>query len=215
MSMIRNCGVAMLVIALCGGMVGCGNSVNKSTTAAVDTEEMRKEKQEKVDFLYNFVDSAKQNYDQAQQITWVDSVGTTPFGHKGIYTYMGIKGKEKTGSKWLRAVIHYSDSSWVFFDKVTFSNTEESWTYKLSGSGILKDKKTEVVMGGVHESIDISFDDIEKGLLILTRGENPQIDFSGRNGAVQKSITAAEIENIKTYMKLKEGIEAEKSLNRK
>lgn len=223
MSMIRNCGIIVLVIAGFFGLVVLISDMSpttKNSGVAVSTEDWErtkqenqekqakkeKERQEKIDFLYNFIESANKKYDQAEQVTWVDSVGTTPLGHKGIYTYMGIKGKpESGGRKWLRAIIHYSAGDWVFFNRVTFSNTEESWTYHLSSSDLYQNKKETVVMGGIHEILDLPFDKIERGLRILASGENPRIDFLGEYRAT-KQVTAAEIENIKTYIKLQEAI---------
>lgn len=224
MSMIRNCGVIVMVIAgffwLMSVLIDM-SPTTKNTSVAVSTEDwerakqenqekkakQEKARQEKIDFLYNFIESANKNYDQAQQITWVDSVGGQPFGHKGIYTYMGIKGRvESGGPKFLRAIIHYSDRNWVFFNRVTFSNTEESWTYHLSSSDLYQNKKETVVMGGIHETLDLPFNKIERGLRILASGENPRIDFVGEYRAT-KQLTAAEIENIKTYIKLQEAID--------
>lgn len=159
-------------------------------------------KEERKRFLYNFIDNAKQSYDQANQVTWVDSY-SSPYGHKGVMTYMGIKGREKTGSKWLRAKLHYSDSSWVFFDKVVFSNTKEAWTFEIENSF---DIKRDVVWGGIHETYDVPFSKIEKGLKILINGENPRIDFIGSHGRDGVNVSEDSIENFKTYIKLQEAI---------
>lgn len=158
-------------------------------------------KAEKLAFLDKFIDSRSQNYDQAQQITWVDSIGTYPLGHKGVYTYMGIKGREKSGQKWLRATLHYSGSEWIFFNKVVFSNTQETWTYQVP-----KRPTHQVVMGGIHEYSDIPFEDIKRGMEIIAYGENPKIDFFGKEFHDDKNCTAQEVENARTYLILSDAL---------
>ena len=158
-------------------------------------------KAEKLAFLDKFIDNHSQNYDQAQQITWVDSIDSLPLGHKGVYTYMGIKGREKSGKKWLIGTIHYSGDSWIFFNKVVFSNTKETWTYKVP-----KMPTREVVTGGVHEDIDVPFKDIKRGMEIIAYGDNPKIDFYGKDFHADKLCTAQEVENARTYLILFDAI---------
>lgn len=161
-------------------------------------------KSDKVAFLDKFIDTHSQKYDQAQQVTWVDSVENKSFGHKGVYTYMGIKGREKSGQKWLRACIHYSDSTWVFFNKVTFSNTKDTWTYTVP------DRVThQVVSGGIHEYIDVPFSDLRRGMEIIAYGDNPKIDFLGRDYHDDKLCTTHEVNNARTYLKLLDAIESQ------
>lgn len=162
-------------------------------------------KKEKLAYLDKFIDTHHQEYDQAQQVTWIDAGFKRQFGHKGIYTYMGIKGREKSGAKWLRAHIHYSDNEWIFFNKITFSNTNETWTYNVTQRPTHK-----VVTGGIHEYVDIPLDDIRKGLEILAYGENPKIDFLGDDYHDDKLCSQYEIENTRTYLILADAIKLEK-----
>lgn len=158
-------------------------------------------KGDKLAFLDKFIDNHSQKYDQAQQVTWVDSGGNYPLGHKGVFTYMGIRGREKSGQKWLRATIHYSDDSWVFFNKITFSNTKESWTYTVPGR-----VTHQVVSGGIHEYIDVPFSDLRRGMEIIAYGENPKVDFLGNDYHDDKLCTAHEVQNAKNYLILEDAL---------
>lgn len=156
---------------------------------------------DKLALLDNFIDTHPQKYDQANQVTWVDSSGPYPLGHKGVFTYMGIRGREKSGQKWLRATIHYSGGDWVFFNRVVFSNTKDTWTYHVP-----KTPTHQVVMGGVHEYIDVPFEDLQRGMDIIAYGDNPKIDFYGNDYRAEKLCTSHEVDNAKTYLFLLEAI---------
>ena len=156
-------------------------------------------------FLSDFIDNSEQSYDQATQITWVDS-GPSPFGHKGLLPYMGIKGREKKGRKWLRVKIHYSDTDWVFFTKVVFSTTERTWTYETPG--IFKIDHS-VVWGGIHETYDVPFEEIKPGIELLTKGSNPRIDFFGKHGRDGVELSQSDIDDLNTYLKLEQAIKNE------
>lgn len=166
-------------------------------------EEERKAKEARKKFLYNFIDNSKQDYDQANQITWVDSY-SSPFGHKGVLAYMGIQGREKNGKKWLRARLHYSDSSWVFFNKVVFSTADSNWTYVVPGR-VTRD----VVNGGIHETYDVDFDDLKPGIELLVNGKNPRIDFFGKDYRDGIYLNQDAVNNLKTYLELDQAITEE------
>lgn len=146
-------------------------------------------------YLDNFVACHDKRYDQSIKTTWIDSIGNCPFGHVGIYTYMGMKDQRK----WLRAIIHYSNEKWLFVEKIIFSNKDTNWTYVLP-----KSPKQDIVWGGVHETCDVAFEDLLQGMKIVAYGENPRIDFVGEKGKYGKWLTSYEANNYRTYLKLQQ-----------
>ncbi len=161
-------------------------------------------KSERDSFLNDFFNKSNKRYDQANQITWVDSIESFRLGHKGIYTYMGLKGKELTNKKWLRVVLHYSDEDWVFFNRVIFSNKNNAWTYKIPNTFKIRQ---DVVFGGIHESYDTKLTDIKEGLEIIAYGENPRIDFIGEHYRDGVNLSSYDVNNVKTYLILQEIID--------
>lgn len=155
---------------------------------------LAEDKQKIVD---NFIANHNSQYDQANQITWVDS-HYSDFNHKGVMLYMGIDGKKNTDPKFIRVKLHYSDEDWVFFDRVIFSNTEKSWTYQASSRLA---PKHDVVSGGIHETLDVPIQDVLPGLEIITNGDNPRIDFVGKykDGVV---VNNTELNRIREYIRL-------------
>lgn len=155
-------------------------------------------------YLENFIKNAPKRYDQSSQLTYIDFVSSMQLNHKGIYTYMIVKGRDLTNKKYLRAVLHYSDEDWVFFNKVIFSNETETWTYKIPNYFKIRH---DVVYGGIHESYALPLKDIIEGLKIVTTGKNPRIDFSGDHLKDGRKLNAYDLQNIRNYLLLYEIVE--------
>lgn len=159
-------------------------------------------KVERKAFLDSFINNSSQKYDQALQVTFIDAVDGNEFMHKGLYLYMVIEGREKTDNKLLFARIHYSDADWVFFKKVIFSNSNESWSYDVDYYDITR----KIVKGGIHERIVVPLHKIEDGLKILATGNNPRIDFVGDDRRDGVDVSATEVAEIKKYLTLSKAL---------
>lgn len=157
---------------------------------------------EHVKAVGDFINTHTVKYNQSKQITYVDTVDTNPFGHVGIFNYLYYEGQGESykepikGGAGIYSVLHYSGQDWIFFDKVVFSTTANSWTYYVN-----KDVDHEVVRGGVHETVTVRFKDIYPGMKLLAEGENPQIEFVGKHSKVVP-LYSGDIDSIKEYIEL-------------
>lgn len=152
--------------------------------------------------IAEFISTYGAKYNQVTKWTIVDTPPDVyPFGHNGIYNFLSYMGKddEYEGATLLNiySVLHYSGRDWIDFNKVIFSNKSNSWTYYVPSR-----PEHQVVRGGVHEYITVSFFDILHGMRLLADGENPQIDFVGPQYKKTVSLDAADIQKINEYIKL-------------
>ena len=96
---------------------------------------------------------------------------------------------------------------WIFFNRVTFSNENESWTYFIDD---LHNITRDVFYGGViHEVYDVNLNKVRPGLEIITRGKNPRIDFKGEHYRDGRYLNEYDIRNAKTYLLLQDIIDGE------
>ena len=225
----RCCAMALFAVIVCFGVVGCDSEKGAKAVNTAEMEEARKENQEKVNYLYRFIDSKKHKYDQKKRIIWVDSLKSLPSDNKSVYLYMGIDASGRN-EKWINVVFHHSGEEWIYYhcDKITFRNDKEAWTFEFPQVELWRGGETYITGKGknqiYHETADIGLSRVSEGLRILAEGENPKIQFHGIVHSVRddcklehepcRAITLEEVENIRTYLKLNEGIIAEKALNR-
>lgn len=150
----------------------------------------------KKQFLSDFLNESEKRYDQAEQITYIDKNIIPIPNYKGIFPYMVLKGKDLTGKKWLRVNLYCSNQNLVFFKKVIFSNSNETWTYEIPDIFSIK---RDVGYGTFNESYDTSFTDVRRGLEIIAFGENPRIDFIGQHNRAGRNLEPFEVNHIKKY----------------
>jgi len=141
--------------------------------------------------------------DNVEKITWYQPWGSGPFpAEDNIYWYAGSKDNEVR----LRTLIvnFSSDSSWIFWDRVIFSTDQGRWEYDIrSYKGEEKGgKKTEVVMGGKYETLDVPYYNLSKGYQLLIDGTNPIIRLEGKQYYSDIQITPAQMEKVKQGARL-------------
>lgn len=132
----------------------------------------------------------KKRKDEFEGITWYK---TTSFNNGNvsnkIYVYVG----ETERNAWTRIYVSYFGEDWIFFDKIIFLVDGDPIELQFDD---YKDKKTEVVSGGVYEWVDVPGADYSILLSRIIMAETVKVKLSGKY-SYSWTLSKSEKEGIK------------------
>lgn len=148
-----------------------------------------------------------QRTDEVEKATWFQSWGTEPYGAKDSIYWTAKVDQNKTVQQYLKFVT-FSDFSFqsVFWQKLTFSTTEGNWEYYIESGVHGGGKETLVVHGGKYEILDVKYENVEKGIKLLTEGTNPIIRYSGISYYQDYHVPPEVIQELKRAVTLHENL---------
>lgn len=198
-------GIVVVVVVL--GIVGAifGNNNNKNSNSSFSTKvEQNIDKKAISDEIIQILSEIPQEQDEVEHQINYKSWGTDKIPAQTAL-YWSVSLKDDNLSKIKIQVVHFtSDTEWVFWDNMIFSNGDNKWEKKLntfagqSGDG----KSTQIVMGGKYETWQGPLTDVREGIEVLTNGGGkPILRLSGKyKDDVYPS--AEDIQRMKTALRL-------------
>lgn len=147
---------------------------------------------DQVDREYKFYSSSQRAIQPNNAVSWVafvDSSGhlTGPFVKFVTFAPLDIS------------------TNWIFWDKLTFSSSAGKYDYTMrgviagqSGGG----KNISLDDSGAYEYALLTIPEIDKGLRILTQGDNPIIRYRGSQYYKDYALSSEEVEQLKTALTL-------------
>jgi hypothetical protein len=141
------------------------------------------------------------NHDKIERTTWYkNQVDNTEYSSR-IYTYLG----EKDGGYWMRFVIRYSASSWIFLESIKFLIDDERIDFNLNRFNVKRNNSSATIW----ESYDAPVGNKELAFLtMIGNSKNAEMRFVGSKRSTDRKITNSEKKGIQimveAYIKLRQ-----------
>lgn len=132
-------------------------------------------------------------YDEITGITWYRDTDQPRYSDV-VYMYIGKKGNEK----WLRFVIEYGASKWLFINKYTFKIDDETETITPEFNEVKRDVFSS---GSIYET----FDRLAKGYIYtiaskIANSKRTLLRYHGEQHISDRELTKEEIQSLKTIL---------------
>lgn len=131
----------------------------------------------------------KKNYDDISGITWYTQHYFTHYVNRNLVSVS--MGQRSGGAPWLNLTMSYAGSDWIFFEKAYLSFEGNTMEIPFNH---YKDKKTDVVDGGICEWIEVHSTDISF-LELLSESKAAKVRYSGKYTKT-RNLTANERKGI-------------------
>ena len=191
-------GVFVISVILLSGCGGAGNSSNKNSKSIAYSAEQKSIANAEI---LNILSTMRKTHDDVDKMDIYTSLASESYPpHDGLYWKLIVN--KGYVFEYFTIVNFTSDIEWVFWDDVVFSTNEGNWTYHIgsfagqSGNG----KRTQIVMGGKYEFLNVSIDKIAPGLEKLIKGTNPIIRLRGKEFVYDIKLTDNDMNIINTAM---------------
>lgn len=183
---------------LLSGCGGTGNSSNKNSKSVTYSAEQKSAANTEI---LNILPTMRKTHDDVDKMDIYTSLATESYPPQdGLYWKLIVN--KGYVFEYFTIVNFTSGIKWVFGDDVVFSTNEGNWTYHIgsfagqSGNG----KRTQIVMGGKYEFLNVSIDKIAPGLEKLIKGTNPIIRLRGKEFVYDIKLTDNDMNIINTAM---------------
>lgn len=191
-------GVFVISVILLSGCGGAGNSSNKNSKSVTYSTEQKFAANTEI---LNILPTMRKTHDDVDKMDIYTSLATESYPPQdGLYWKLIVN--KGYVFEYFTIVNFTSGIEWVFGDDVVFSTNEGNWTYHIgsfagqSGNG----KRTQIVMGGKYEFLNVSIDKIAPGLEKLIKGTNPIIRLRGKEFVYDIKLTDNDMNIINTAM---------------
>ena len=191
-------GVFVTSVILLSGCGGTGNSSNKNSKSVTYSAEQKSAANAEI---LNILPTMRKTHDDVDKMDIYSSLASESYPPQdGLYWKLIVN--KGYVSEYFTIVNFTSGIEWVFWDDVVFSTNEGNWTYHIgsfagqSGNG----KRTQIVMGGKYEFLNVSIDKIAPGLEKLIKGTNPIIRLRGKEFVYDIKLTDNDMNIINTAM---------------
>lgn len=132
-------------------------------------------------------------YDEISGITWYEDPDQPRVSNR-VYLYIGKKGNEK----WLRFVIEYSASKWLFINKYTFKIDDEIETITPDFNEI---KRDVLFAEHIYETLDCNAKrSIYRIASKIANSKRTLLRYHGEQHISDRELTKEEIQSLKTIL---------------
>ena len=149
---------------------------------------------DQVDREYKFYSSNQRSIQPSNSVSWVAFVDSS--GHL-VGPFI----------KFVTFAPLDMSTNWIFWDKLTFSSSAGKFDYTMRGVIAGKSgggKNIRLDDSGTYEYALLTIPEIDEGLRILTQGSNPIIRYRGSQYYKDYTLSAEEVEQLKTALTLYE-----------
>jgi outer membrane murein-binding lipoprotein Lpp len=154
----------------------------------------KKEQEEKAKRLQEATSKMRSSKDEINNITWFNSNDTPRYPKSNIYAYFGKKGDEPP---FLRVVLEYDGSNWVFVEKFIIKVDENIHSYTPDYNVVKRDNSG----GKVWELYDFSGDLLAQVMLMeIVKSKKTIIRFEGKDKYVDYTLSDKEKNAIKQVL---------------